>query len=105
MMVDRQQTALCAEPAGIADIRDFCTRRQGLADKRKKSIRTADERFAGLDEESQRYVLSYVIGFMEALSDNILSGKKVHQNEVSHIFEVMERVTDKKWKERRGQDG
>lgn len=96
-MYSKETTVHAVEPAGISDIRDFRRREREWSGRRKKRIRTADDRFAALDEENQRSVICHMIGYMEALNDNILSGKRVRTDEVSRIFESMEKAINKKW--------
>lgn len=96
-MYGKEATMYSVESAEIADIRDFRSREQERTGRKRRRLRTVDDRFAALDEKDQRSVVFHVIGYMEALNDNILSGKKMRIDEVSRIFENMEKVINNKW--------
>ena len=81
----------------ITAIDSFGSRRNRQIEKRQMRIRTVDDKFAALDERSQRTILSYVIGYLEASKDLISSGKPARKNEMSRIFETMEELINKSW--------
>ena len=81
----------------ITAIDSFGSRRNREIEKRQRRIRTADDKFAALDEKSQRTILSYVIGYLEASKDMISSGKPARKDEISRIFETMEELINKSW--------
>lgn len=89
----RQAAAGCQ----ITAIDSFGSRRDRQIGERQRRARTADDKFAALDERSQRVILSYVIGYLEASKDMISSGKPARKNEMSSIFEIMEELINKCW--------
>lgn len=50
----------------VVSIDDYGSRRKKQAEKQRRRFQTADDKFASLDEMSQRGVLSYAIGYIEA---------------------------------------
>lgn len=84
-------------PDNIVDISGFRGSGQERMKKQQRRIHTADERFAALDEKSQRYILCHIIGYIEASNNLISSGKRARSNEISSIFEVMENMINKSW--------
>ena len=87
-----------ATAAKVIRIDDYGSRRSRQIVKQQKRIRTVDDKFASLDERSQRAILSHMIGYMRASRELISSGKRAHTNEVSSIFEAMEDMINRAWK-------
>ncbi len=83
--------------AKVVNMDDYGSRRKKQAEKQRRRFQTADDKFASLDEMSQRGVLSYAIGYIEAARDMISSGKEVRINEVSRLFEVIEESINESW--------
>ncbi|MEH2960093.1 hypothetical protein [Candidatus Merdisoma sp. JLR.KK006] len=81
----------------IVSIAEFGSRRSRQAEKQHRRIQTADDKFASLDEMSQRSILAYAIGYMESARNLISSGRPARANEVSRIFEVMEESINEAW--------
>ncbi len=83
--------------AKVVSMGDYGSRRKKQAEKQRQRFQTADEKFASLDGMSQRGVLSYAIGYMEAARDKISSGRQVRANEVSRLFEIIEKSINESW--------
>lgn len=93
-----EETAVSNSTAAkVVSMDDYGSRRKKQAEKQRRRFQTADDKFASLDEMSQRGVLSYAIGYIEAARDMISSGKKVRTNEVSRLFEVIEESINESW--------
>lgn len=92
----REETAI--QPASCCQIIDIGirgSREHGKLQARAKGI---DERFYSLDERSQKTILIHMIGYLEASSDLISSGRHVRPNEISRTFSVMEDMINKAWR-------
>lgn len=76
---------------------DYGSRRKKQAEKQRRRIQTADDKFASLDEMRQRGVLSYAIGYMESARAVISSGKQARTNEVLRLFEAIEESINESW--------
>ena len=83
--------------AKVVSMNDYGSRRKKQAEKQRRRFRTADDKFASLDEMRQRGVLSYVIGYIEAARDMISSGRQARTNEVSLLFGVIEESINESW--------
>ncbi len=81
----------------VISITDFSTRKQACRERRQERMRTADSRFASLDELSQRNILVHAIGYMEAARDMIASGRRVRPDEVSRMIGYMEEMINESW--------
>lgn len=86
-----------AEPAKIVDISDFRSWERGCKGKRRRRLRTTDDKFASLNVEEQIAILSHVIGYINASKDLISYGKQVRTNEISKIFEAVENMVIKEF--------
>lgn len=79
----------------IIDIGSRGSREHGKLQAKARGI---DERFYSLDERSQRTIMSYMIGYLEAAKDLISSGRQAWPDEISRAFSVMEDVVNEAWK-------
>lgn len=79
----------------IIDIRSRGSREHGKLQAKARGI---DERFYSLDERSQRTIMSYMIGYLEAAKNLISSGRQARPDEISRAFSVMEDVINEVWK-------
>lgn len=93
-----EETAVSNSAAAkVVSMDGYGSRRKKQAEKQRQRFQTADDKFASLDEKSQRGILSYAIGYIEAARDLISSGGQARTNEVSRIFEVMEETINESW--------
>lgn len=83
--------------AKVVSMDDYGSRKKKQAEKQRRRLQTADDKFASLDEMRQRGVLSYAIGYIEAARDMISSGRQARTNEVSLLFEVIEESINESW--------
>lgn len=79
----------------IIDIGSRGSREHGKLQAKARGI---DERFYSLDERSQRTIMSYMIGYLEAAKDLISSERQARPDEISRAFSVMEDVVNEVWK-------
>lgn len=92
-----EETALSNNAAAkIIRMDDYGSRRKNQIEKQRGRIRTADDKFASLDETSQTGILSFAIGYIEAAKDMISSGKRARTNEVSRLFDAIEESINEK---------